>query len=98
MLYSSARRSEHVPAIPFEVVSRDAPNVFLRRYLAEKGVGLQLDWGALGEIEFEPIFQAVEEAPQKVRTQCEAHFCEIDNMADGGRGEHATRRSPFPRS
>jgi hypothetical protein len=64
---------------------RDAPNVFLRRYLAEKGLGLALDWGALGETEYRPIFDAVQEADQNVRAQCEADFCEIDRMAtDGG--------------
>ena len=63
---------------------RDAPNAFLRRYLAEKSVGLQLDWDALGDVEFEPIFEAIQEAEPKVRTQCEADFCEIDRMATEG--------------
>jgi len=63
---------------------RDAPNVFLRRYLTEKGVASQLDWDALGETESEPIFEAIQEADQKVRAQCEADFCEIDKMATEG--------------
>ncbi len=41
---------------------RDAPNVFLRRYLSEKGVGSELDWEALGEMDFAPISEAIQEA------------------------------------
>ncbi len=63
---------------------RDAPNVFLRRYLAEKGVASQLDWDALEETEIEPTFEAIQEADQKVRARCEADFCEIDRMATEG--------------
>lgn len=63
---------------------RDAPNVFLRRYLAEKDVASQLDWDALGETEIEPIFQAIQETAPGVREQCEADFREIDAMATEG--------------
>ena len=63
---------------------RDAPNVFLRRYLAEKDIGLQLDWDALGETEIVPIFDAIQEAAPEVRVECEADFLEIDAMATEG--------------
>jgi len=34
---------------------RDAPNVFLKRYLAEKGIGAELDWDELEETEISPM-------------------------------------------
>jgi hypothetical protein len=63
---------------------RDAPSVFLRRYLTEKGIGSELHWDALGETEIIPIFEAIQKAEAKVRAQCEADFCETDKMATEG--------------
>ena len=63
---------------------RDAPNVFLRRYLAEKGLGLTVDWDELGETEIKPVFEEIRDAAPEVRAQCEADFREIDAMATEG--------------
>jgi len=76
---------------------RDAPHAFLRRYLAEKGVGSELDWDALGEMDFDPIFEAIQAASDDVRAEIEADFREIDAMATEGGVKTIIQEARFPR-
>jgi hypothetical protein len=63
---------------------RNAPNSLLQRYLVAKGIGAGLDWAALSETRVEPIFQAVQEAPDALRAEIERDFRDIDGLATEG--------------
>jgi hypothetical protein len=76
---------------------RDAPNVFLRRYLAEKGLALDLNWDALGETEITPIFNAFRDAADEVLAEIEADFRDIDAMATLGGVKTIIQEARFPR-
>lgn len=51
---------------------RRTPNELLQRYLGERGVGEGLPWEHLAGKEIEPIFEAIEGAPEHVRRRVES--------------------------
>lgn len=63
---------------------RAAPNALLKRYLADKGAGGDLNWDSLGETETSPIFEAMEKATETVRAQIDRDFRDIEAMATEG--------------
>ena len=63
---------------------RQAPNKLLRRYLKERDIGGDINWDDLREADIEPIFKAIESAPEKVRMEIGSDFREIEALADDG--------------
>ncbi len=63
---------------------RRAPNVLLRRYLMDRGVGTDLPWKHLAETNIEPIYSAIERAEEAVKAEAVRDFRAILDMADEG--------------
>jgi len=64
---------------------RSAPNDLLQRYLADRGIGTDVDWEDLSETRIDPVFNAITSAPASERSKVDADFRDIDGMAtDGG--------------
>jgi hypothetical protein len=65
---------------------RNAPNALLQPYLAERGIGTGLDWKSMKETKIDPIFEAIQAAPEGPRAEVDRDFREIDALAtEGGR-------------
>lgn len=63
---------------------RQAPNKLIRRYLEGFGIGKDIKWDDLREGDIEPIFKAIDSAPDKVQVEIGADFREIETLADEG--------------
>lgn len=63
---------------------RQASNKLIRRYLEPLGVGSQISWEMLREVDIEPVFEAIGAASDKTQTRIETDFRDIDALADWG--------------
>lgn len=63
---------------------RQAPNEMVRRYLDKRGVGQDIRWDVINEVDVEQIFAAIEAASDSVRNEIETDFREIEALADEG--------------
>ncbi len=63
---------------------RQAPNALLRSYLRGRGVGTDLSWDHLEEKKVDPIYQAIDKAPDDVKAEIVRDFRDILDMADEG--------------
>jgi hypothetical protein len=65
---------------------RRADNELLRKYLYGKGVGQDLEWESLKKRDIDPIFNAIETAPDGIRAQIERDFQTVHGLGtEGGR-------------
>lgn len=60
---------------------RQTPNKVLKEYFARRNVLADVDFDSLKETEIEPIAQALDELPEKERTEIEADFRQVNEMA-----------------
>ena len=60
---------------------RQTPNKVLKEYFARRNVLADVDFDSLAETEIEPIAQALDALPEKERTEIEADFHQINEMA-----------------
>lgn len=63
---------------------RRAPNKLLKRSLAAHDLATDIPWERLGETEIDPIFKAVDGAPESIRSQIDTDFRAIEALADEG--------------
>jgi hypothetical protein len=63
---------------------RTAPNELIRYYLDRQGIGRELPWDHLGEMDIGRICEAIDNAPEPVRRQIDWDFRQIHDMADPG--------------
>lgn len=74
------------------MASQYAPKTFLKRvdndllkvYLDQLGIGKDIDWDSLKKRDIEPIFTAIESAPDNIRSQIECDFQAVHDMATSG--------------
>jgi len=60
---------------------RKTPNAILKEYFSRRNLLTDIDFDTLGETEVEPIAQALDELPEKQRTEIEADFRLINEMS-----------------
>jgi len=60
---------------------RKTPNTMLKEYFAGKSLLTDIDFDSLGETEIDAIAQGLDELPEKQRTNIEAEFRQINEMA-----------------
>jgi len=60
---------------------RQTPNHILREYFHRKDLLKEVDFDKLGDTEIEPIFEAIDNLPEKQRNSIEADFRLINEMA-----------------
>ncbi|MBM3499443.1 MAG: hypothetical protein FJX74_12320 [Armatimonadetes bacterium] len=63
---------------------REAPGELLGRYLGERGIGTEIDWGKPSAENAEAACEAISAAPTPLRREVECHFREVAGMADEG--------------
>lgn len=63
---------------------RRTPNKLLKRYFETHGDSSGIPWQTLDQTEIEPILQAINDAPKRIRDKIESDFREVELMADDG--------------
>jgi hypothetical protein len=63
---------------------RVADKALLRRYLASKTIGEDLDWDSVTERKIEPVFDAIVGAPRALQADMDRDFREINDMDSEG--------------
>ena len=61
---------------------RQAPNALLRSYLTSRAVGDDLPWDHLEEKNINPVYRAIDSAPDKLKAEIVRDFRDILDMAD----------------
>jgi hypothetical protein len=60
---------------------RNTPNDILRQYFEQRQIDLKLEWVRLHETEVNPIFLALEELPERTRSEVDSDFRIINELA-----------------
>ena len=60
---------------------RQTPNAMLKAYFHKKKLFADVDFDSLGETDIEPIAQALDVVPARQKSEIEAEFRQINDMA-----------------
>jgi len=74
---------------------RKASSDLLKRYLAGKRIGGDVDWDAVTERKIERVFDAIAGAPERVQAAADRDFREINDMDSEGTRLAITGEGPL---